>query len=235
MKIFFLFAQNYFHFVLISIVAGLGFAFQSGCMQAMVYDSLKEEGREGHAKKSFGTIGAFFQAGHILGAFVSSLIITSLLPFEITRAIIFTIVAVGISLVISLFLNEPKGSYERSEESPLKMVAETFTLIRKNPSLKRIILLGLFTTPFIGYLRNFQPPYFQVAHVAPVWLGFSLTIGGIIAVLASKYAYKFEGWLGVTKGLLLATIFPGLLYLLMALVLPPALTILLFTLPIIQI
>ena len=229
-EVFFLFAQNYSHFVFISIIAGLGFAFQSGCLQALVYDSLKESNREDKAKKSFGAIGAFFQSAHILGALVSSFIIAQITPSRLALAIILTIISVGIALFISFFLNEPRLDYKHPEKSPLKIVSESFILIRRNPALKRIILLGLFTTPFIGYLRNFQPPYFQLSHIPSMWLGLSLAIGGAIAALASKYAHKVEKLFGVGRGLLLATVLPGLFYVFMGAVFHPTLAVLLFTL-----
>lgn len=227
-EIAFIFAQSYLHFILISIIAGLGFAFQSGCIQALVYDSLKESGKEKDMAKASGLTGAFYQSGHILGAIFSSLIVANLEPSRITLAIILTAISVAMALGVSLLIKEPKLDYVHSEESPLKIVKESIKLIRTNQSLKRIVWLGVLTTPFVGYLRNFHPPYFQAAEVPSVWLGLSLGIGGILAALSSKYAYKFEAVFGVAKGMLLATLIPGLVYLLMALTLGPALAVLLF-------
>ena len=227
-EILFLFAQNYLFFIIISIIAGIGFAFQSGCSQALVYDSLKKQERENDMKKAVGSIGAFFQTGHVLGALVSSFIVSQITQTRIVLAILLTIASVGISLLISLFLKEPKTNYEHSEKNPLSIISQSFTLIKRNSSLKRIILLGIFTTPFAGYLRNFHPPFFQLANVDPYWLGLSLGTGGIISALASRYAYKFEKIFGIEKGMLLATSLPGLLYILMALIIHPVFAVILF-------
>lgn len=229
-EILFLFAQNYFHFVLISILAGVGFAFQSGCLQALVYDSLKEKGKEGDMKKAQGTVGAFYQAGHLIGAFGSSFIIAQITKANIQFAIILTAISVVIAFLISLTLKEPKLKYEHKEQSPLKILKDSFNLIRNNPSLKRLIMFGLFTTPFINYLRNLQPPYFQLSGVNPSLLGLSLTIGGILAILASKYAYKVEGMLGMGRSVFLATALPAVLYILMAFIIHPVAAVLLFIL-----
>lgn len=227
-EILFLFAQNYLFFIIISIIAGIGFAFQSGCSQALVYDSLKEQKREKEMKKATGSIGSFFQAGHVLGALASSFIVSQITQSRIILAILLTIVSVGISLLISLFLKEPKTDYKHVEKNPLEIISQSFALIKQNSSLKRIILLGIFTTPFAGYLRNFHPPYFQLANVAPYWLGLSLGIGGIAAALASKYAYKLEEVFGIEKGMFLATCLPGFLYVFMALVIHPVFAVVLF-------
>lgn len=227
-EILFLFAQNYLFFIIISIIAGIGFAFQSGCSQALVYDSLKEQKREKEMKKATGSIGSFFQAGHVLGALASSLIVSQITQSRIILAILLTIVSVGISLSISLFLKEPKAGYKHTEKNPLEILSQSFMLIRQSSSLKRIILLGIFTTPFFGYLRNLHPPYFQLANIAPFWLGLSLGIGGATAALASKYAYKTEKLFGVGRGMFLATSLPGLLYVFMALTIHPVFAVVLF-------
>ena len=227
-EIAFIFAQNYLQFILIAIIAGLGFAFQSGCIQALVYDSLKEAGKEKEMAKASGITGAFYQSGHILGALASSLLVANLEPGRITLAIILTAVSVAVALAISFWIKEPRLDYVHGEEPPLKIVEESLKLIGGNQSLRRIIWLGVLATPFVGYLRNFHPPYFIQAGVPAVWLGLSLGVGGILAALASKYAYKFEAALGVAKGMLLATIIPGVIYLLMALTLGPMLAVLLF-------
>src|SRR3989344_7406978 len=93
-EILFLFAGNYSHFVVISVIAGIGFAFQSGCIQALVYDFLKDENREQEMKRVWGNINSLGQAGFILGALVSSFIITSSTPSQISLGIIMTIISV---------------------------------------------------------------------------------------------------------------------------------------------
>jgi len=227
-EIFFLFSQNYLHFIFISVIAGLGFAFQSGCIQALVYDSLKEENKENTMKQASGKIGAFYQTGHVLGALASSFIVTQLTQYRITLAIIFTIISVGIALFISFLLKEPKSQYRHGEQNPTKLFSEVMNLIRNNTSLKRIILLGVFTTPFVGYMRNLHPPYFQLSGVAPFWLGITLAVGGILGAFASKYAYKMEELFGVGKGMYIATILPAIFYFLMALILSPVFAIVFF-------
>jgi MFS family permease len=55
------FASNYFTFVLIAILAGVGYAFLSGANEALVYDSLPEKDRKNEMKKSMGMIGSSYQ------------------------------------------------------------------------------------------------------------------------------------------------------------------------------
>lgn len=53
-EVLFLSAQNYTQFIFVAIIAGIGFAFQSGCLQALIYDSLKQQNKEGEMKKNNG-------------------------------------------------------------------------------------------------------------------------------------------------------------------------------------
>lgn len=228
-EIFFLFAQNYLQFILISIIAGVGFAFQSGCSQALVYDSLKEEGKEKEMKKTAGFIGAFYQAGHLIGAFISSLIIFQLTKSRITLAIVLTIISVGVALLITFLLKEPKNKYHHSERNPLQLFKNSIKLVQTNSLLRKIILLGLITTPFVGCLRNFQPPYFQISHIPTYWLGISLGIAGLLAMFVSKNAYRLEKILGV-KAIFIGTLLPAVFYILMSFVFHPIFSIMLFTL-----
>lgn len=226
----FLFAQNYFHFILVAMIAGIGFAFQSGCSQALLYDSLKEKGQENTMNKVTGFVGAFFQGGHILGALISSLIIAQLSAARITLAIILTIVSVSAALFISLFLEEPKSEYHHTEQNPLATLRQSFSLLRHNSILKRLVLFGLFTTPFIGYLRNLQPPYFHISYVPTYWLGLSLTLGGLVAIAASMYAHKLEKLLGAPRAAFVAAIIPAYLYIAMSVFDTPILAIVIFVL-----
>ena len=228
-EIFFLFAQNYLHFIFISIIAGIGFAFQSGCSQALVYDTLKEDDREKEMKKSTGLIGAFYQTGHLIGAFASSLIIFQLTKSNIILAIVLTIISIGIALLITFLLKEPKSEYHHSEKNPLELLKNSIKLIQTNSSLRKIVLLGLITTPFVGYLRNFHPPYFQLSQIPTYWLGISLGIAGLLAMFTSKNAYKLEKVLG-TNAIFISTLLPAFFYFLMAFIFHPVFSILLFTL-----
>lgn len=228
-EVLFLFAGNYLHFILISVIAGIGFAFQSGCIQALVYDFLKDEKREKDMKKIWGVITALGQAGFIFGALVSSLVIKSTRIPQITTAIIMTIISICFALVISLLLKEPKEKYKHFEQSPFILLKTSIKLISSSVSLRNIILFGIFTTPFLAFLNSFQPPYFNLSHVPLYWLGISRAIAGIIALFCLRYAYKLEEIFKV-NGVLIATIIPAILYFLMSIIFHPVFATMLFVL-----
>lgn len=226
-EILFLFANNYLFFVLIQIIAGLGFAFQSGCIQALVYDFLKDNNREDEMKKIWGSVNSLGQAGFIVGAIASSFIVSYPSQSRITLAILFTIISVAIALVISLFLKEPSNKFHHAEKSPIKIFHQSLTIVKTAPLLRRIILFGLFTTPFLAYLNTFQPPYFELSKTPLSWLGITRAIAGVIAILFLRYAHKLE-YRFKENGILIATLIPAIFYFLMAAVFHPLISAILF-------
>ena len=53
-EVVYLFASSYAAFVAIAVLAGVGFAFSSGCIEALIYDSLPEDNREDRMKQAMG-------------------------------------------------------------------------------------------------------------------------------------------------------------------------------------
>jgi hypothetical protein len=64
-------------------------------------------------------------------------------------------------------------------------------------------------------------PYLKSLGISVVWLGTILAVSFALSALASKYAYKLEEKLGVSRGILFVTITPGILYIILALLKNP--------------
>jgi MFS family permease len=217
-EIIFIFADNYLLFVVTAVIGGIGFAFLSGCFEAMMYDSLKKEGRESEMQKAAGMNASFSQMAIIIGSSVGGFITSNLRLDNFILVIVMTAFFVGIALLVSFFLKEPTAAYGQEEHSSFALLKDGMKLLRTSRSLQRIILLFLLATPFINYLLNFYQPYFVKAQVPGVWFGIALSLASLVGVLSSKYAYLFEKIFGVKNGVLLATLLPGIFYLFMAMI-----------------
>lgn len=214
-EVVFLVGASYVYFVASSVIAGLGFAFQSGSLDALLYDSLKEKKAESLMKKAAGLKGAWFQAGHIMGAVLSSFVVTELITSQMNLAIIVTIINVTLALIVSFFLKEPALPYDGQEPNPISILSKSLQHLKSSKKLQRVVLFGLFTTPFVGMLRTLQAPYFELSSLDPRWLGITLGIGGLIAIGVSKNAYLFESRFGVKKASFVAALLPAFFYVLM--------------------
>jgi len=218
------FAKDYFAFVLIAILAGLGYAFLSGANEALVYDSLQEENREGEMKKSMGLIGSAYQLAFFVAPLIGGLIVSQLILAKFLMAIFLTACSVAVAFLISLSLKEPQDNYKHSEESPLAIFKEGFNEVKNNRKLKWLIAVAVLTSTFSNSLLSLYQPYFAKASVPTFWIGASLSLGGLLAFILQKYAYLIEEKLG-KFGFLVVTIWPGIMYLLFAMVSLPALLI----------
>jgi MFS family permease len=215
-EIIFLVSNSFPMFIICSISAGLGFSFWSGAFDALILDSLKEYNKQDQVQKTIGSISALKGLSTILGAGASSIIISQLVSSRFTLAIILTIVSVSIALFISLFIREPQRLETHHGLSPKELLDKSILLLKKNRKLSRLVALGILTTPFTAYLISFYQPYFVNLHVPGHWFGLAYSIGGLLVLLSSKYAYLFEKKLGGKTALLLFTLLPGIFFGLMA-------------------
>jgi MFS family permease len=223
------FAKDYVTFVFIAILAGIGYAFLSGANEALVYDSLPEEGRETNMKKSMGLIGSAYQLAFFAAPIFGGLIVSQLVLQKFLTAIFLTAISVTIALLISLTLKEPQDAYQHSGESPFTIFREGLIEIRNSKRLQWLIAIAVLTSTFSNALISLYQPYFADASVPTFWIGASLSLGGLLAFILQRYAYRIEQKLG-KLGFLIISVWPGIMYILLAMVSLPALLVPIFIL-----
>lgn len=258
-EVIYIFARGYASFALAAVVGGLGFAFGSGCVEALVYDALQAALR-GHGagvssqrmSEAMGTIEAAQRLANLLafaagGVLVSNLAQGGALAQErFVLAIAITACAVGVGFLISLTLQaSPAGASpggvspvdpaddrarERVQVSSFRLVRDGLHLWRQNALFRGLVLLSLATIPFRDYLGSLYQPHFVAADVPPLLFGLALSLASGLSVLGARYAYWLEARLGPRWALLLVTGLPGALYLVMAVVVHPLWTAVVFCL-----
>jgi MFS family permease len=230
-EVVYIFATSYWSFALAAVIGGLGFAFSSGCLEALVYDSLAAQGRQEEMSRAMGFISSGQQLANLLAFAAGSLLVIELTQKRFVLAIAVTACAVAVGLLISLTLREAQARPEQEgPSSSLKLLVDGVKMLGSNKTFRRLALLSLATTPFRDYLLNLYQPHFVAAGVPPIWLGLALALASGLSVVAARYVYWLEARLGARGSLLLVTSLPGALYLLMAVVSPPALVVLVFCL-----
>ena len=225
----YIFANGSWAFALAAMIGGLGFAFSSGCLEALVYDSLVAQERQEEMSRAMGFIGSGQQLANLLAFAAGSFLVTELTQERFVLAIAVTACSVAVGLLISFTLKEPQIQLEQGgAPSSLKLLAEGIKTLRNNRTFRRLALLSLATIPFRDYLLNLYQPHFVAAGVPPVWLGLALSLASGLGVVSARYAYWLEARLGTKGSLLLVSSLPGVFYLLMATVSHPALLVLVF-------
>ncbi|MBN1936484.1 MAG: MFS transporter [Anaerolineae bacterium] len=218
-EVMYIFADSYLLFVLTSVVAGVGFAFASGCLEALTYDSLKaldrqEESLPGAMSKAMGSISAAQRAANLIAFPLGGLLIGELTQARFVIGIIATACAVGVGWLVSLTLKETSIGMPAHENS-LVLLVDGLKLLRDNRAFRRLALLALTTIPFRDYLGMYQPRLIEVG-LLPVGLGVVQSAAAGLSIVGARYAYWIEQRLGSRASLLLVTSLPGLLYLVAA-------------------
>ena len=227
-EILFIFADRYLVFALCAALGGIGFAFLSGCFEAMMIDSLKSAGRSDEVQRVAGTNGAFAQAAIILGALIGGVLTVELTLTSFVRVIVLTAGSVAMALAAACFLKEPRIPLPGSPHSSFSLLTDGIRLLRRNRSLQHLVLLSLLSTPFLNYFLNLYQPFFIRADVPGLWFGIGLGAASALGILTSRFAFLLEKKLGVRRGVLIATMLPGLFYICMAWVRVNWLSVLLF-------
>lgn len=230
-ELLFFFASSFWVFALIQMIAGFGFAFMSGCVEALVYESLPPERRNAAMKRALGLISAALRFANLLAFSVGGWLVRDLEPQSYSLAILLTVISVALGLLVACFVRDvPAQAHDGSPPSALQLFRDGVRLLQHNKGLRRLVLLGVLSDPFGFYLIVLYQPYFVRADVPGEWFGYALAIGSLLAMLCDRYGYLLEEGLGLRKGMLLGTALPGLLYLFMALQFEPIGAILIFIL-----
>lgn len=232
-ELMFLFITDYWLLVLNAIIAGIGFAFGSGALEAMIYDHLKSENQDDQMSKIIGQINSAGYIGFILSFGISSLLVQNINQENIRLAILATAISVGLGFITTLVLKPEKTFADettQAEAHTMKIIKEGWIGLKKNRSLQHLALLSILTIAFWDYLSSLFQPYFKKIGVPDPMFGLTMALASLFAFLSARNAHKIERRIGLRKSLLIATLSPGLIYLILFLNRTPWLGILLISL-----
>jgi len=218
----FIFARSYPLYILIGFLTGMGFAFASGAVEALVYDSLPTENRENAMKRAMGRITSIGEIAFFIAPIIGAIIIGDASPERFTLAIMLTVAALFVGLLVSLTLQEPPKDWQGDRRGMWTIFREGISEIRHSPQLRRIVLLMIFTVPFTGTLiTTLSPPYLTQNDVSPFFIGLTLSFGSLFAAVTKRNAYKIEEMLGQRRAITLLVMLPGVMYGVLAVVAGP--------------
>ena len=159
----FIFARDFAWYVVIAALTGAGFAFASGAVEALLYDSLPETDREPAMKRALGRVNSFSQIAFVIAPIIGGLIIGDASAENFIPAIALTVVALLIGLVFCLSLREPPlaaADAAEAKASSLALFRDGLALLRAQRRLQRLVLLVVFSAPFTAALvTTLAPPY----------------------------------------------------------------------------
>ena len=226
----FIFALDPFNGILMALLAGSGFAFASGAVEALVYDSLPSSSkvnRDEAMKRAMGRVNSWGQIAFVIAPIIGGLIIGDARVENFIPAIVLTVAALLVGTLVCLTLREPTADSSEARTSSLTLLRDGVHLLRHHQRLRRLAMLVIFTTPITSSLiTTLGPPYLTQNEASPFMAGVVLSVGSLLAAFTQRYAYKLEEWLGQASAIAVLILLPGLTYWLLAAVAGPAATVL---------
>ena len=228
-EISFLFAQNYGMFLLSQVIAGTGFAFASGSVDAYVYESLPTLNRTQGMQRARGQIGAAIHLASVVAYGTTAVVAADLSHSRMVLTLLMGIVGLSIAVLLGLTLRDHPGT-ERPAHQPtsVHLLRTGWRSIRQSRQLQRVMLLSLVADAFGAHLLVFYQDYFLQTGVSGRWFGLALSLGSVVAVGTQLVAWRLTPRFGTRRAMLLATGIPGVLYLGMALNNQPGVAVMLF-------
>lgn len=167
------------------VLIGLGFAFISGAGGALIYDFLKQRGREEDAQHVFGAGTMWFQIGGVTGAVIGGLLVAR---FELSAAVwahnvlFLAAAAVAFQLNESTLVSQQRkssgnASFPDQLSSLLADTRSSFEIINRNPPVKVLIAVGL-TLSTLWFLA-------EITYTQPYLVGFGLRPEQVAFVVAA--------------------------------------------------
>lgn len=180
--------QSFWAFAIMSLVWAFYYSFQSGTVNAYVYDLLKEQGEQSQYRKAISRHGTYQLAALLLSSLGASVIVkfgNLLTPYWI--ALIPTVIAI---VLMSRMHEPPMERTEQSSGTALNHVRSAYKNIVKKNWLWLIFLALAFMTGarFIWY--EYYQVYALGQRVAPVLFGIMLALIHVGNILGSEFAHR---------------------------------------------
>jgi MFS family permease len=187
--------------ILISWTAwGFGQTFQSGADQAILYDSLKQIGREDDFQRINSRIWALTSFAALLALLVGAPIAQAT---SFTVPIFLSVGIAALAIPVAFFMHEPRGEHDESRDHYFQTLARGIRQAWDQPTLRYVIaysgvLVAATFTPLV-----FQQPFLNHHGIGTGSLGFWQAPVRGVGILSALAAHRFLSRMG-QKGALFA-------------------------------
>lgn len=184
---------------------GMYIVTSGGTYQAIIYDSLHEEGRSGSYSKINGRIFALFLIGAGLGDVASGFLVNH---FGLRAPYLLTIISCLLNVVVLLTLHEPKFHKAEHKERMLKQLHAASVAISKLKLLRVLVVIITALQVVELFKLEFSQLYMFRYETAPVAIGLLWAAFAFAMSLGSLIAHRLRSRLNL---LIIASVVPLLL------------------------
>jgi MFS family permease len=203
----FFFSTNFYWFVFGMLMAALGIAFQSGAVQALVYEILEKEKLTEHFTKIQGRLQSIFLLATIIAAPIGTLLYTYNPRTPYFLSFLFTL----LTAMWVLFIKYEFTRKKPSASIYLHNITTGVHLTIKNNYLLGLIIIGLsLTLNRLLLNQNINQPYLLSIGIDVASIGIIAAIASAIMAVVTFYSHKILDKLGESKSLFLIVLLPSL-------------------------
>ncbi len=168
------------------IFAGVHVALLSGTFTSLVYDTLKQIGKEGAFDRIWGGI-ASYEAGALVVASVLGSMIAA--RFGITIPFWLTLIFSAAAILIALTLEEPAIHRQSEETMYWEHIKTVFRYLWKHPTLYHLIALMTMLVGTLSLMDEYAQIYFVKVGIPLFYLGYLTAFGSGIESIGSRISY----------------------------------------------
>lgn len=175
-----------------NILWAIGFSMQSGADTALLYDTLKEHGRQDEFKRVEGqAVGS-----RLILVACCSLITGLLADIELRLPLWLCLPFIAVPLVVAFFFKEPTRTGHYSVQKQIEVLKQGIAFAIRSVEVRWMIGFAalLATTSKVWFFT--YNPYFELVGLPLAYYGVIFFCLNAVAWLSSHYAYKAEHWIG---------------------------------------
>lgn len=194
------YSYNFWMFLLGNSLFGISFSFVSGSLQALVFDTFKENNKPKKFLKIEGNAFFFYGIGMSLSG-IGGGIISHYLDY---RAVyLFTLIPSFIWIIISFMFYEPKIDTSKNKDF-LKHYKESFNFVKKHKKVISLIMYFGFNLLLMFIFFNFLQLYVKSFGITDMMLGVFYTGFLLMSAIGAKSVYGIERLIGERYSLILS-------------------------------
>lgn len=188
-----IYATSFWHFAVVSLLAGISGACLSGSFNALLYDTLKVSSSEEHYEKYLGRINALDFIAALIAAILGSVLANSF-GYELNYWL--SVLSMIVAFLVTLSLTEPivQSALGKGRQGMAKEVVEGVAFFKKRPILCLIAFKAMITGACLNYLYEFWQLYLTEIHFPLLWFGIVSGVLMMVRVPGNLLAARLLGY-----------------------------------------
>ncbi|MFH2085423.1 MAG: MFS transporter [bacterium] len=190
---------SFYVFLLAEFLFAVGYALNSGADQALLYDTLKSQGREPESKKIMGRADAITLAGMMAAAPIGSLIAAR---WGLNAPQLMTAIPMVIAGALAWSIPEPKLHSELESRRYTDIIKHGFKEIRHNPIIRTLAFDSVVVSSAAYFVVWYYQPIMKNLSIPIIYFGLAHALLLFSEILVSSNFVTLEKILGKGKAYL---------------------------------